>query len=93
MHVTSIVVAVVQPLSHVQLFANPWTAAPQASLPFTISQSLLKLMSIESMMQPSHPLLPTSPLALSLSQHQGIVSFTNYLLFACIFLKHNSLLI
>ena len=40
-------VVVVQSLSHVQLFATPWTAAHQASLSFTISQSLLKLMSIE----------------------------------------------
>ena len=38
----------VQSLSHVQLFATPWTAARQASLSFTISQSLLKLMSIET---------------------------------------------
>ena len=38
----------VQSLSHVQLFVTPWTVARQASLPFTISQSLLKLMSIES---------------------------------------------
>jgi len=37
-------------LSHVRLFATPWTAARQASLSFTISQSLLKLMSIESVM-------------------------------------------
>ena len=48
---------VVQSLSHVQLFTTPWTAACQASLSFTISWSLLKLMSIESVM-PSHPLLP-----------------------------------
>ena len=34
--------------------ATPWTAAPQASLSFTISQSLLKLMSIESMMPSNH---------------------------------------
>ena len=34
---------VVQSLSHVQLFATPWTAAHQASLAFTVSQSLLKL--------------------------------------------------
>ena len=34
--------AVVQSLSHVQLFATPWTAACQASLYFTISQSLFK---------------------------------------------------
>ena len=39
---------VVQSLSHVRLFVTPWTAAHQASLSFTISQSLLKLMSIES---------------------------------------------
>ena len=39
---------VVQPLSCVQLFATPWTAGHQASLSFTISLSLLKLMSIES---------------------------------------------
>ena len=38
---------VVQLLSRVQLFATPWTAARQASLPFTISRSLLKLMSFE----------------------------------------------
>ena len=37
-------------LSHVHLSATPWTAARQASLSFTISQSLLKFMSIESVM-------------------------------------------
>ena len=41
-------------VSHVQLFATPWTAACQASLSFTISQSLLKLMSIESVMPSNH---------------------------------------
>ena len=41
---------VVQLLSHVRLFATSWTAASQSSLSFTISQSFLKLMSIESMM-------------------------------------------
>ena len=40
----------VQLLSRVQIFSNPWTAVRQASLFFTISQSLLKLMSIESVM-------------------------------------------
>ena len=39
---------VVVQLSHVQLFVTPWTIARQAFLFFTISQSLLKLMSIES---------------------------------------------
>ena len=41
---------VVQLLSHVQLFETPWTAACQASLYFSISWTLLKLMSIELMM-------------------------------------------
>ena len=40
---------VVQSLSHVQLFATPWTAAQQASLSFTVSWSLPKIMPIESM--------------------------------------------
>ena len=48
---------VVQSLSHVCLFATPWTATCQASLSFTISQSLLKLMSIESMMPSNHLIL------------------------------------
>ena len=47
-------VFVVQMLSHIQLFATPWTAAHQASLSFTVSRNLLKLMSI---IQSSHSLL------------------------------------
>ena len=47
----------VQSLSHVQLFATPWSAAHQASLSMTNSQSLLKLMSIESMMPSNHLIL------------------------------------
>ena len=43
----------VQLLSHVWLFATPWTSALQASLSFTISQSLLKLISIESVIYPT----------------------------------------
>ena len=43
-----------QSISHVQLFATPWSAAHQASLSFTISQSLLKLISIVSVMPPNH---------------------------------------
>ena len=64
---------VVQSLSCVRLFATPWTAACQAPLFFTISQSLLKLMFIESVkpLQPSHPLSPPPP-AFNLSQHQGL---------------------
>ena len=51
---THIVVIRVQSLSCVRLFATPWTAAYQASLAFTISQNLLKLMSIESVMLCNH---------------------------------------
>ena len=51
----------VQLLSHVQLFATPWTVARQASLSITNSQSLLKLMSFESVM-PSNHLIPCHPL-------------------------------
>ena len=47
----------VQSLSHVQLFATPWTAARQASLSITNSQSLPKPMSIESVMPSSHLIL------------------------------------
>ena len=48
---------VVQSLSHVLLFAAPWTAACQASLSSTVSQSLLRFMSIESMMLSNHLIL------------------------------------
>ena len=47
----------VQSLSLVRPFTTPWTAARQASLSFTISQSLLKLMTIESMMPSNHRIL------------------------------------
>ena len=48
---------VVQLLNHVQLFATTWTAVHQASLSITVSLSLLKLISIESMMPSYQPLL------------------------------------
>ena len=48
---------VVQLLSHARLFVTPWTAACQASLSFTISWSLLKLMSIELVMPSNHLIL------------------------------------
>ena len=54
----------VQSLSHVQLSATPWTAAYQASLSITNSWSLLKLMSIESVMPSSHLILCCSLLLL-----------------------------
>ena len=47
----------VQSLSRVRLFATPWIAARQASLSITNSQSLLKLMSIQSVMPSSHVIL------------------------------------
>ena len=71
-----IVVAVVWLLSQVQLFATPWTAASQASLSFTISQSLLKLMSIESVM-PSNHLILCYPLLLLSSIFPSISIFSN----------------
>ena len=54
---------IVQSLSHVLLFVTPWTATHQSSLSVTNSQSSLKLMSIESVMPPSHLIL-CSPLLL-----------------------------
>ena len=50
-------VVVIYSLSHVPLFVTPWTAAHQASLSFTISQSLLKLMFIESVILSNHLIL------------------------------------
>ena len=47
----------VQLLSHVRLFVTPWTEACQASLPFTITWNLLKLMPIESVMPSNHLIL------------------------------------
>ena len=62
-------------LSCVQLFATPWTAAHQASLSFTVSQSLLKLMSIESVM-PSDHLILCHPLLLLRSVFPSIRVFS-----------------
>ena len=52
-------------LSYIQLFATPWTAACQVSLSFTISQSLLRFMSIESVMLSNHLVFCDSLLRLS----------------------------
>ena len=66
-------IVAVQSLSHVRLFVTLWTAACQASLSFTISQSLLKLMSIESVMPFNHLIFcHFLSSAFSLSQHQGL---------------------
>ena len=66
----------VQSLSRVQLFATPWTAAGQASLSITTSWSLLKLMSIESVM-PSNYLILCHPLLLPPSIFPSIRVFSN----------------
>ena len=70
--------ALVELLSRVQLFATPWTAARQASLSITNSQSLLKLMSIESVM-PSNHLFLCHPLLLPLvfSWRQGLLQWVS----------------
>ena len=54
MYTSLCIFVVVQSLSHVWLFAIPWAAACQASMSFTVSQSLLKFMSIESVMPSNH---------------------------------------
>ena len=69
-------VVVVQSLSHGWLFVTPWSAAFQASLSFTISQSLLKLTSIESVM-PSNHLILCYPLLLLPSILSSIRVFSN----------------
>ena len=73
-----VAVAIVQSVSYVQLFVTPWTAAGQASLSFTISQSLFKLMSIESVM-PSNHLILCGPLLLLPSICPRIRVFSNEL--------------
>ena len=64
---------VVHLLSHVQLFVTPWTVAHQASLSFTVSWSLLKLLSIDLIKQPtiSSSVTPSPP-AFNLSQYQDL---------------------
>ena len=66
----------VQSLSRVQLFVTPWTAAHQASLSITNSRSLLKLMSIKSVM-PSKHLFLCHPLLLLPSVSPSIRVFSN----------------
>ena len=66
----------VQSLSHIQLLVTPWMAAHQASLSITSSQSLLKLMSIKSVI-PSNHLIPCYPLLLLPSIFPRIRLFPN----------------
>ena len=68
--------SVVQSLRHVRLFATPWTAACQPALSFTISWSLLKLMSFELVMPSSHLIL-CHPLLLLPSIFPNIRVFSN----------------
>ena len=65
----------VQSLSHIRLFVTPWTAACQTSLSITSSQSLLKLMSIESVIPSNH--LICSPLLLPPSIFPSIRVFSD----------------
>ena len=67
---------VVQLLSHVQLFATPWTAVHKAPLSFTVSWSLLKLMSIELVMLFNHPII-CCPLLVLPSIFSSIRFFSN----------------
>ena len=68
--------SLVQSLSHVRLFASPWISARQASLSITDSRSLLRLLSIESVMPSSHLIL-YHPLLLLLSIPPSIRVFSN----------------
>ena len=66
----------VQSLSRVRIFATPWTAARQSSLPITNSQSLLKFMSI-ALVMPSNHLILCRPLLLPPSIFPSIRVFSN----------------
>ena len=70
------IVGVAQSLSHIRLFVTPWTAARQTSPSITIARSLLKLMSIESVMPSNHPIL-CRPLLLLPSIFPSIRVFSN----------------
>ena len=69
---------VVQSLGHVWLFVTPWTVAHEAPMSFTISRSLFKLMSIESVM-PSNQLILSRPLLLLPSIFPRVRVFYNEL--------------
>ena len=73
---TSLTFSSVQSLSCVQLFATPWTTARQASLSITNSRSLLKLISMESVMLSNHVILGR-PLLLPPSIFPSIRVFSN----------------
>ena len=78
-----------QSLSHVLLFATPWTAACQAPLSITNSRSLLKRMSIELVMSSNYPSL-CHPLLLLPSVFPGIRVFSNESVLCIRWLKYCS---
>ena len=80
-------IVVVLLLSHVRLFPSPWTAACRTSLSFTISWSLLKLMSIELVMPPNHFIFYHHLLFLP-SIFPSIRVFSNELAFCIRWLKY-----
>ena len=82
-------VVVVQSLSRVRLFVTLWTAARQASLSSTLSQNLLKFMSIESVMPSSHLIL-CGPLLLLPSIFPSIRIFSNQLALCIPWPKYSS---
>ena len=73
---TYCIVVIIQSLSCVRLFATPWIVARQASLSFSIPQSLFKLMSIESVMLSNHLILcrPHLPVSRSFPTSQLFAS-------------------
>ena len=75
LHWVFVIQFLIQSLSHIQLFATPWTIACQASLPITNSQSLLELISIESVMSSNHLIL-CHPLLLPPSNFPSIRVFS-----------------
>ena len=75
-HSVVVQVSSVQSITHVRLFATPWTTTRQTSLSITNSQSLLRLMSIELMM-PSNHLILYRPLLLLPSVFLSIGVFSN----------------
>ena len=79
----------VQSLSRVGHFVTPWTAGRQASLPFTISQSLLNLMSIESVNASNHLIL-CRPFLLLPSIFPSIRVFSNESILSIRYLKFSS---
>ena len=62
-----------QSLSHIRLFVTPWTPAHQVSLSITNSQSLLKLMSIVSVMPSNHALSSPSPLSIRIFSNESVL--------------------